>query len=311
MKNLSRKKLFTFICFISINITFGSIIANASTSNVSTQSFSSRTSEEDVQQDTKKVGQPSTKRMMATIKALSAGSREYGTSDEKKACNYLKKRFQYYGYEPYLQKEEHLNWDGTEKSEGLNLIAVKKSTEEKSKGVIIICAHYDCSKNSLGANDDASGCAVVLETARLLKDMPSDYELRFILFCGEEKGCLGSLYYAQNLSADHAKDIKAVIDIDSIAQKDYVKPKIFTVSGEENTATKLLTSAKENKELKINKMKRERSDYAVFDHYKMPALCIGQPYTDKLNINNSKDPISQIDKSLLVYVADIIINALE
>lgn len=255
--------------------------------------------------------QPNTSNMMETTKALSANSRHYDSNpgNVKSACSYLIKRFESYGYSPSTQSEEHLDIDKKKRTLGKNLIAVKKNTTKTSKGIIIICAHYDSAKKSLGANDDASGCSVVLETARLLKDMPCAYELRFILFCGEEGGCNGSLYYVKKLSGKEKQIIKAVIDIDSIAQKNFVKPRIFTVSGTKNEATEFIKSAKENNKLTISKMNRERSDYAVFDYYKIPALCIGQPYSNKLQINSNKDTIKEIDKSLLKYVANIIINA--
>ena len=300
--NFPKKKLFLLICIFCMMLFSQSFTAAGFTTSGNNQSFANKQSS--------KLLQPSTKKMMATIKDLSTNSREYGTNNEKKACIYLKNKFKSYAYEPSIQIEEHLDWTGTIKSQGRNIIAVKKNTTKTRKGIIVICAHYDCSKYSLGANDDASGCAVVLETARLLKDAPSAYEVRFILFCGEEKGCLGSLYYVQKLSKNDIKNMKAVLDIDSIAQKDYVKPGIFTVSGKENTATALLKNAKENKTLTITKMTRERSDYTVFDYYNMPALCIGQPYTNKLKINNDKDQASRIDKSKLEYVANILLNAL-
>jgi Zn-dependent M28 family amino/carboxypeptidase len=61
-----------------------------------------------------------------------------------------------------------------------NLIAVKKSKKVQNKGAIIICAHYDSTKDSVGANDNASEVSLVLETTRLLKNVSSDYELEFI-----------------------------------------------------------------------------------------------------------------------------------
>nr|WP_275507157.1 M28 family peptidase [Clostridium coskatii] len=71
---------------------------------------------------------------------------------------------------------------------------------------MVICAHYDCERNSVGANDNASGVSVVMETARLLKNVSSEYELRFVFFGGEEIGGLGSRHYIKNLSPDDKKN---------------------------------------------------------------------------------------------------------
>ena len=257
--------------------------------------------------------QPDASKMMSTITALSANSRQFGSSNEEKACEYLKSIFTSYGYVPQVQTFNDENTDRNKllKVHSQNLIAVKKNTAKTSKGIIIICAHYDCEEDSKGANDDASGDAVVLETARLLKNLPNDYEIRFVLFAGEEYHCRGALHYMKNLSDYDKKNIKAVIDIDSIAQKDYVNPRIFTISGKENAATQLLKSASENKTLAVNKAKLEGSDYFVFDYfYKIPALLICQPSTSNLKINGPEDTISLIDKAKLQYAANMVIKAL-
>lgn len=260
-----------------------------------------------------KLIQPDASKMMATITALSANSRQFGSSNEEKACEYLKGIFTSYGYVPQVQTFNDENTDRNKllKVHSQNLIAVKKSTAKTSKGIIIICAHYDCEEDSKGANDDASGDAVVLETARLLKNLPNDYEIRFVLFAGEEYHCRGALHYMKSLSDYDKKNIKAVIDIDSIAQKDYVNPRIFTISGKENAATQLLKGASENKTLAVNKAKLEGSDYFVFDYfYKIPALLICQPSTSNLKINGPEDTISLIDKAKLQYAANMVIKAL-
>jgi len=53
-----------------------------------------------------------------------------------------------------------------------------------------------------GANDDASGTAMVLELARVFKTLPTDTELRFGTFGAEEVGLLGSEHYVSELSED-------------------------------------------------------------------------------------------------------------
>mgnify|MGYP000302618333 CR=1 FL=1 len=44
-----------------------------------------------------------------------------------------------------------------------------------------------CAEDSVGANDNGSGVAAVLELARILKDTEIPYNIKFILFSGEEK----------------------------------------------------------------------------------------------------------------------------
>ncbi|WP_446897110.1 M28 family peptidase [Clostridium sp. LBM24168] len=248
--------------------------------------------------------------MMNTIKVLASSNRQAGSNNEKKACEYIKNKIQSYGYETQIQTFsssilEESNRGGLSTSQ--NLIAVKESNSN-NKGVIIICAHYDSAKDSAGANDNASGVSVVMETARLLKNVSSDYELKFIFFGGEEiGGGIGSRYYINRLSSNEKENIKAVINIDSIAKKGASKPYIFTMNGKKNFAVTLLKRKPED--MNVKKTDREFSDYTIFDDNGIPSLCIGQIYDKNLKINGPHDTISTIDQSKLKLVADAIINS--
>jgi glutaminyl-peptide cyclotransferase len=98
-----------------------------------------------------------------------------------------------------------------------NLIA---SYNAKSGKRIMLCAHWDSrpradndsdsTKKNLpipGANDGASGTAILLELGRLFRDIPPPIGVDIVLFDGEDYGLsgqeagwfLGSSYFAQNL----------------------------------------------------------------------------------------------------------------
>lgn len=84
---------------------------------------------------------------------------------------------------------------------------------------IIFSAHYDCeSPDSLapGADDNASGTALVLEAARILKDFKPKYSIIFALWDAEEWGLYGSACYASN-AKNHSENILAVINSDMLA----------------------------------------------------------------------------------------------
>nr|MBI3612017.1 M28 family peptidase [Nitrospirota bacterium] len=79
-----------------------------------------------------------------------------------------------------------------------NVIATLPGTDA-SVAPLIIAAHYDTVLGSPGADDNASGLAVLLETARSLTGRPLACEVRFIGFCLEEENLLGSRAYAARL----------------------------------------------------------------------------------------------------------------
>ena len=71
-----------------------------------------------------------------------------------------------------------------------------------NKPPILIGAHYDTVFGSPGADDNATGIAVLLELARFFATEEKNYPLRFVAFDLEEYGLLGSRAYAQFLRAE-------------------------------------------------------------------------------------------------------------
>ncbi|MBS0350412.1 MAG: M28 family peptidase [Proteobacteria bacterium] len=89
-----------------------------------------------------------------------------------------------------------------------------------SHPLVIVGAHYDSAGNSPGANDNASGIAVMLEIARLLAAAKPDCPVKFVAFVNEEPPFthtkqMGSYYYAKHLrSLDF--QVKAMLSLETI-----------------------------------------------------------------------------------------------
>jgi len=93
-----------------------------------------------------------------------------------------------------------------------NVVATKTGTVYPFQEYIV-GAHFD-SVNNPGADDNASGVALVLEAARVLAPYESDYTIRFIAFDREEQGLYGSEAYV----LDHINDdILGMISADMVA----------------------------------------------------------------------------------------------
>jgi len=75
----------------------------------------------------------------------------------------------------------------------------------KTDETIIVGAHYD-SVYYPGASDNASGTALLLESAARMINIDNYYTIEYVFFGAEEAGLYGSIYYAEQLSqADHDK----------------------------------------------------------------------------------------------------------
>lgn len=89
--------------------------------------------------------------------------------------------------------------------------------------IYIVSAHYDSMPSSAtdgvsdapGANDDASGCAAVLEMARVMATRKFDAPIIFMCVAGEEQGLLGSTYFAEQAKRNNWR-IEAMLTNDII-----------------------------------------------------------------------------------------------
>jgi aminopeptidase YwaD len=89
------------------------------------------------------------------------------------------------------------------KFDAANVCAMVRGSQ-KPDSFIFITAHYDhlggMGKDTYfpGANDNASGVALLLSLAKYYATHPQKYSIAFVLFAGEEIGLLGSKYYTEN-----------------------------------------------------------------------------------------------------------------
>ena len=97
---------------------------------------------------------------------------------------------------------------------GANVYATIPATSGSEKQ-IVIGAHFDTVAGSPGANDNASGVAVVLAVARYLKDTPCRRAPVIVAFFDEEEsGLFGARAFATMLNASQTR---AVHTIDQVA----------------------------------------------------------------------------------------------
>ena len=98
--------------------------------------------------------------------------------------------------------------------DGVNVIGTLRGTTRPEE-IVIVSAHYDTIPNSNGADDNASGVAAVLETARLLTDREHARTLKIACWDQEEPALYGSYVYA-NHEKENNTDIKVVYVYDEI-----------------------------------------------------------------------------------------------
>ena len=85
---------------------------------------------------------------------------------------------------------------------------------------IVIGGHYDSVPAGPGANDNASGTAVVIEMARAMAADNVFDDACFVLFGSEEIGLIGSANYVASLTQDERDAIGAMLNFDMLSVGD-------------------------------------------------------------------------------------------
>ena len=228
-------------------------------------------------------------------------------------------KIEYQKFEYNNENNENAIVDGI----GENIIVTKNSSIDTTKN-LIISAHYDSAEDSVGANDNGSGVAAVLELARILKDTEIPYNIKFILFSGEEKYMLGSRWYVGKLTEDERKQIIGVINIDTIAEKsDLGYMAMIEGNKRPDNAEYDDEGLKKLAELNKNSMSElftpsdrffltmaTNSDHYPFALVNIPAVSIVQDWQDGLNVNDSPDVKENMDIQRIVEVIDQVMEVL-
>ncbi len=140
--------------------------------------------------------------------------------------------------------------------------------KKKCSETIVFTAHYDhlgrMGANTYfpGANDNASGTAMLITMARYFKENPSQYNIAFIAFAGEEAGLVGSKYFVENPLFKLNK-IKFLLNLDIMGSGEEGITAVNATVFEEQFA--LLQ--KINSELDLLAKVKKRGPSANSDHY--------------------------------------------
>lgn len=137
------------------------------------------------------------------------GVKEIGTNAIENTKDWIVARYQSLGYTDIETQAFSVNGQTTSN------IIVTKTGSVYPNTFLIIDGHYD-TLNGPGANDNGSGTVVLLELARLLLNVDTEYSIKFIHFSGEELGLIGSHYYVDNTVIPQNMDIKLVLNIDQV-----------------------------------------------------------------------------------------------
>ncbi|OIK16407.1 aminopeptidase [Bacillus sp. MUM 116] len=202
-----------------------------------------------------------------------------------------------------------------EKIEKTSYVVEAKLKPNKNKDtgqIITIGAHHDSVHGGPGANDDASGVSAVLELARIFTKTPIDTEVRFLTFGSEERGLVGSSFYAAQLPKSDVERMVAHFQMDMIGGRDAGADNpaggliMYTIDGKKNLVTDLGSAAgARTMDVAIPYGQLGRSDHQPFHELGIPsALFIHSPVEPWYH--QPTDTIDKISKEKLQQAASIV-----
>lgn len=184
----------------------------------------------------------SSRRMREDIERLAApemAGRGLGSPQLDQAADYIAEQFRSAGLQPGGDSAGYFQtWaatvDGRDGTVPLNnVIGVLPGSDPQRAGQsVVLGAHYDHlgsgwpdvrqgneGKVHPGADDNASGIAVMLELARVLgAGRQPERSVVFVAFTGEEAGKLGSRYYVQNLGPRPIAKVIGMLNLDTVGR---------------------------------------------------------------------------------------------
>ena len=127
--------------------------------------------------------------------------------------NYIEKEFESYGLS--VESDAFTYWGRGYRN------VIGRLGAARSGPLIILGAHFDSVEGSPGADDNASGVAVLLEAARILSTLRLRSQVLFCAFNLEELNMVGSTHFAKKLKTAGA-NIRAMVSLEMVG---YTNPK--------------------------------------------------------------------------------------
>jgi len=268
-------------------------------------------------------------RMMADITHLASAAfkgRELGTPELDTAADYIAAQFQQIGLQPggdggsYIQAWQQDVGAPKGKIALRNVIGILPGINPQLSGQsLIIGAHYDHlglgwpdvrsahqGKIHFGADDNASGIAVMLELARqIVPKWQPERSIIFVAFTGEEAELLGSRHYLKVASTYPRDKIAAMLNLDTVGRLATHPVTVFG-AGSARELVHVLRGAGFVTGIAVNAVQDDfgSSDQAAFIEAGIPAVQFFASAHEDFHAPG--DTVDKIDSAGLVKIAAIL-----
>ncbi len=216
------------------------------------------------------------------------GPREATSNNFADAATFVQSRFERLGYDvrrTRVRVPSGISW-GTPVPRGtsLNVIAEPEGFNANEPHVVV-GAHLDTVPVAPGAEDNASGVAVMLQLAAMVSRQPAALPVQFIAFGAEEpRGSgdglhhFGSRQFVADLSRSERRAIQAMVSLDRVGVRAGYVP-VCTASDRGNRLRDAIRAAARQAEIPTRGCTNFASDHWSFAKAGIPAVRLGSiPY---------------------------------
>lgn len=256
--------------------------------------------------------------------------RRAGTRGEAQAALYLAKHLQRLGIKPAGTEETYfqsfplgeISWQMVGERMTLRRDpAAGGATSENVLGIIpgrsdeivVLSAHYDhlgVIDEALypGANDNASGTALVMELAAALKNERPRYTVLIAFWGAEESGLVGSAYFTKAPTVS-ARRFRAIINLDSLGNLSEKKLLGWSTSSREQSERFITDLSEAGWEIIWENTTSHSSDHASFGRAGISGFTLLSPQWLENN-HTPKDTAKEINYKMLTQLMNDLLTVL-
>jgi hypothetical protein len=215
--------------------------------------------------------------------------KEYHGNDQQREAT-LKQLFAEAGCD-----SQHLSEQPVRGSHLPNVVCVLRGTSEKA---IIVGAHFDHISAGDGVVDNWSGASLLPSLYQTVKVKPREHTYIFIGFTDEEKGEVGSHFYARQMTKEQVFGTDAMVNMDTLG----LAPIEVWASHSDKRLTGALVYIAKQLNLPVSGVSVDQigasSDSVQFSDRKIPSITVHTLTQDTWNahvLHSSKDKLSAIN----------------
>jgi hypothetical protein len=187
--------------------------------------------------------------------------------------------------------------------------------------IVVVGAHIDSFPGTVGADDNASGSARLIEFARSFAENPPLRTIRFVWFTGEELDRRGSQAYVRT----HSKDLENTLfylNVDGGVAKRHGEPTAIITAGNDDSIAKIVNRLKDISpsisvtssiiEPDTQNASAGTDDAAAFNFAGIPTIYIkGQKVMPGPTPHLPTDTVGELDPKRILQIGSLALSILE